>query len=59
MVGNNSLCLCQVELEAAVEYYLNAIVFKQPVSVTSIKLEANMAVPGYVVNFTDSEVVAR
>lgn len=36
MRGKNTLLLNQAEMQAAVEYYLNQVQFKQPVKVTRI-----------------------
>ncbi len=36
MIGNNKLVLNQAEINKAVEYYLNSVVFKMPCTVVSV-----------------------
>ena len=43
MTGSNSLVLCQAEMMIAVEYYLNEVVFKEPVIVKEVKYECDGA----------------
>lgn len=41
MIGNNKLQLNQAEMNKAVEYYLNNVVFKIPCCVTNIEYTTN------------------
>lgn len=36
MIGNNELRLNKAEMHKAIEYYLNAVVFKEPCKVTNV-----------------------
>ena len=54
MVGKNTLHICQREMELAVEFYLNQIVLKQPVNVSSVKKSDSMIIPGFDIEFSES-----